>query len=31
MSFEMAAAVFGIIFVIVIVLIILFFISLTKW
>ena len=31
MSFEMAAAVFGILFVIVIVLIILFFISLTKW
>lgn len=31
MSFEMAAAVFGILFVIVIALIILFFISLTKW
>ena len=31
MSFEMAVAVFGILFVIVIALIILFFISLTKW
>lgn len=31
MSIEMAAVVFGVLFVIVIALIILFFISLTKW